>query len=426
MKDIFSRQLLFFSRRRVSIRVANICILFLILSTFACNNSKDTPNDSSYASLLNNSNSTAQTTHRWFYFTENGFKETDIPRNAPDITRNPWTQSIRVTSSLQINDMAYLGVNKLGIIEVPHTYGFQENGIASTLKLITNPTFFSKGILGEIFNIETTPVLSFYTNSFFTDTDTDKNLLNQNSPFLVSFDTNSYEFSPLLSQNGVESLVQFEAELTPDKNIYTKSEIRGVYYDAPIWTVLFKSNLSSRTDFFALSFTTDTPLTTNTNQTLQAKTQTMSDYREITRPKPSTELPRRLKDLLSPIAEEVSYYVSFSQNNEASSEHFEHISTSSKAIQGYALALDHCSLAIFEDGTIVFAGSLLAKEVLNDGNPLAFTLPDLGPGYLYGPMVLSGSTLIISWEETSFFETAKSGFLAVDMEQVLYQSTIGD
>ncbi len=422
MKCLFSRLSKIIVKKGVLTCVLGVLVLYSITS---CSKENTALQDSNYASLLESGNSQRQTTHRWFYFTEDGFKETDIPRNAPDTKRKPWTESIRITSSLHINNMAYLGVNKLGFIEVPHTFGFQENGIASKVSLITNSNIFSKGVLGEVYNVDAKPVLSFYTNSFFDNDETKKEGFDSTTPFLVSFDTETYEFLPLLSQEDLISFMHFEHE-NPDREQYALSEIRDIYYKEPLWTLLFKSFQESRTDFFALSFLPSSPLGEIENQSFVANTLTMDEYRVLSRPKPSSDLPRRLQELLEPIASSVSYYLDYSINNGSSNDQYEHIGSNAKPIQGYALSLDHCTLAIFEDGTIIFAGGLPSKEVLNEGKPLAFTLPDLGAGYLYGPTVLSGSTLIVSWEETSFFETGESGFLAVDMEQVLYQEGLGD
>ena len=61
------------------------------------------------------------------------------------------------------------------------------------------------------------------------------------------------------------------------------------------------------------------------------------------------------------------------------------------------------------------------KHVVNEGRPVAFKLPRLPAGYTYSCALIAGSTLFVSWEETAFFETGRSGFLAVDLERILYR-----
>ena len=61
------------------------------------------------------------------------------------------------------------------------------------------------------------------------------------------------------------------------------------------------------------------------------------------------------------------------------------------------------------------------KHVVNEGKPVVFKLPRLPKSYSYGASFIAGSNLFTAWEETAFFETGKSGFLAVDLEQVLYR-----
>ena len=62
------------------------------------------------------------------------------------------------------------------------------------------------------------------------------------------------------------------------------------------------------------------------------------------------------------------------------------------------------------------------KHVVNEGKTTAFKLPRLSAGYTYSYVLIAGSTLFAAWEETAFFETGRSGFVAVNLEEVLYKS----
>ncbi len=402
-----------------------LCVLLVTLLVCSCNHNDADTHASEYAKLLQEKNSSKATTHRWFYFTSDGFKETDIPRNAPFSEKKPWTQAIRITSSAFINGKSYLTVNKLGILEAPQTFGIQKNGIASETKLIKNTDLFSKASVGDIYCIDKKPVVNFFTNSIFELKGNNTADFTAQDPFLVKFNTSDYTFSPLLTQQILSEHVAFQNDTQTIPN-YLESEIREVFFQNNVWSVLFKSDINNRTDFFALSFSSDDPLTQNQFKEFPTTIKSANEYREIIRPKSSSSLPTRIRDLLKPVPNRVSYYLNYSEQDAASIVQYEHISGNSTPIQAYSLSLEHCSILVFEDGTICFAGALPSKSVLNNGETHAFTLPDLGPGYLYGSIALSGSTLYVAWEETSFFETGKSGFLAVDMEQVLYQNETGE
>ncbi len=394
-------------------------ILLAVLTLTSCSNQNSQSSSGEYSKLLQNTSSSMVSTHRWFYFTKDGFKETDIPRNAPKAEPAPWTQAIRITSSAFIDGQAYFAVNKLGLLQVPQTFGIQKEGIASETKLIKNIELFSKASVADIYAVDDEPVINFFTNTIFEDSS--EQGLEGDDPFLVGFNTKTYEYLPLLSINSLSDnlLLQEEPSDTID---FSTIDIREVYYSEGTWNILLKSNQAGKTDFHSLSFTPEYSLLENQSQVLQATLQSIDTYRELSRPNNSLELPQKIHNLLAPVPTRIAYYLSYFYENAPATNEYEHIRTNAKPIQGYAQGLDHCSIAIFEDGTICFAGGLPSKSILNYGETKAFKLPDLGAGYMYGPMALSGSTLIVSWEETSFFETGASGFLAVDMEQVLYQN----
>ncbi len=399
-----------------------LLFIFLVHIFLSCSG-KEATNDAEYAKLLQQSSSERVTTHRWFYFTSDGFKETDIPRNAPEVESHPWTEAIRITSSAFIDEKSYFAVNKLGLMQAPQTFGLQKNGIASETKLIKDTELFSKSSVANMYYIDGTLLFNFYTNSIFEESMNHNSTDTIEKPFLVEFDTSTFNFEPVLTNIDLSEYVEFE--IIPQEPFdFLETEIREVFYDNNTWNMLFKSNQTQRTDFYAMSITADTPITTNQNQTLHATMKSVNEYREIAKPKPSTTLPQTIQTLLKPVPSRVSYYLNYAEENSPSTMQYAHLSANSRPIQGFALGLEHCSIAVFEDGTICFAGALPSKSVLNNGETKAFTLPDLGPGYVYGSIALSGSTLYVAWEETSFYETGRSGFLAVDMEQVLYNNTI--
>ena len=58
------------------------------------------------------------------------------------------------------------------------------------------------------------------------------------------------------------------------------------------------------------------------------------------------------------------------------------------------------------------------------GMPVAIRLPKLPVGFVYSDFVISGSTLYVAWEESSFYETGRAGFLQVNLDRTLYSRLI--
>ena len=70
--------------------------------------------------------------------------------------------------------------------------------------------------------------------------------------------------------------------------------------------------------------------------------------------------------------------------------------------------------AIFSDGTSYIKTAL-------DDKISAFRLPLLPAGYIYGDFAISGDTLYVAWEQSSFYKTGRAGFLQVNLQTVLSQ-----
>ena len=67
-----------------------------------------------------------------------------------------------------------------------------------------------------------------------------------------------------------------------------------------------------------------------------------------------------------------------------------------------------------------FSGALYNKHILNNSRTIALRLPKLPENFVYSDFGISGSFLYVAWEEVSFYETGRAGFLSVDLEKVLY------
>ena len=66
---------------------------------------------------------------------------------------------------------------------------------------------------------------------------------------------------------------------------------------------------------------------------------------------------------------------------------------------------------------------LITEKINEDKVCAAFRLPLLPSGFSYGEEAISGNTLYVAWEESSFFKTGRAGFITVDLKPILQTST---
>lgn len=401
-----------------------ICSLYTLIFCTSCSGKNGTALPVEYSRILKSNDSPGTPTHRWFYFTNEGFKETDVPRNAPKVQKKPWTEAVRITSSLIIDGTGYFLVNKLGLIVCPPASGLQKEGIASQTFLVKNPDIFSDFASGSLFCIEGSPVFNLYTNSIFAPLD--KDFSGGTEPdkadaFLLSYDKETCDFFPLLYRKDFPR---------PDK-----TELRELFCIDGLWYVLLKETGEQRTDFYAYSFDAGESLsarirkyrnvnggTSENHPKLAFKEIGVHEFREKIHPRADLFLPDRLKDLLEPVPPSIPWFLEYRSDSSQAPIRFVRREYAPNPRQAYAVSDERYSAAFFEDGTVFFAGTLPMKHVVNEGKTAAVKLPRLSAGYTYSYALIAGSTLIAAWEETAFFETGRSGFVAVDLEQVLYES----
>ncbi|WP_428768975.1 hypothetical protein V1L52_09120 [Treponema sp. HNW] len=401
--------------------VSSLCAL--IFYAAACSSEKKGEMPITYSRILNAHRKGGVPTHRWFYFTDDGFKETDVPRNAPPIQKKPWTEAVRITSSVLIDDTGYFLVNKLGLLVCPPASGMQRDGIASKTVLVKDSDIFSDFACGSLFCIDDIPVFNLYTNSIFSSGQ--ENLAEKSSKksdaFLIRYDTEQHCFNPLLYRGDFDWPLQ--------------ADIRELFFIDNLWYVLLKTDENRRTDFYAYSFKTNESLISfgqrnpdpdrekdGLSSKIVSEKIEVNDYREKIRPRDALLMPSRLKNVLVPVPPGIPWYLEYRVEGGRSPVRFVRHEHAPDPRQAFASAADSYSAVFFEDGTVCFAGTLPMKHVINEGKPVAFKLPRLSAGYTYSCALIAGSTLFAAWEETAFFETGRSGFVAVNLEEVLYGS----
>ena len=341
--------------------------------------------------------------HKWYYFTYDGFNQVSVPQKAPQILLKPWTEAIRISSGITIGTDGFLTVNKLGLLNC-------EPQDEIPAKLSVDNQFFANLTVDNMTSIDGFPVFHVYKNPEFNSVSNS----NSNHPFLVQYHPESSVFMPLL--------------FTEDLDFSTSVEVSDVVYNNSEWTVTLKSADNTRKDFEYLTFSSyESLITTEPNKRKDIITTTEiteGEYRSKVLPKNFSQAPQRVKTLLSRLPGNFEYFIEIAEPNLGIKSSYIKKSAQSAEnsipMEAQVLLNDTFSLAVFTDGTSFFEGAIQDKYVVNNGNPVAFRLPKLPMGFSYGTAIVEKNILYVAWEEKVFYEVGRTGFLTVDLEKVFY------
>ncbi|OJF76719.1 MAG: hypothetical protein BKP49_06050 [Treponema sp. CETP13] len=374
----------------------------------SCNDDNKNISENSYSKLLNSTTTTIN--HRWFYFTNTGFLETQSPSLAPDKVLEPWTEKPRITSGTIINGQVFFTVNKLGILVCPAVSGLQSDGISSQTYLVKDSSLFTNYTAGNMYCINDKPAFNLYTNTIF---DKNQNHDTNSIPILIEFNPLSNEFKTLLYKNDFvpsNEAIQFE-----DLNL------NSLQYINKKWYASFKNSLDNQTTIlFTKTYSNEPENIKSLSTTTACKKINQEEFRERTEPTPFSIAPKKIQDLLYMIPKTTPFYIRYLEDSDSNTTVFSQSTKQGDVLEGYAMSTTDCSLAVFADGTTYFAGKLPYKAVLKNGKTIAFKLPLLPDNYIYGYSFIAGSNLYVSWEEHDFYKTGKSGFIVVNLEEILY------
>ena len=381
-----------------------IILIILSLSFFSCR-PKDSSNFSDVVveTQMPEIKTISKKTHKWYYFTYEGFKQTSGPQNAPQVLLKPWTEAIRISSGITISNEGFLTVNKLGLLSCEPQDEVQA-------KLAVNNQFFADLTVDNITSVDGFPVFHVYKNPEFNTTESAKT----NHPFLVQYHPESSVFMPLL----------YTEDLEFSKGI----EVSDVVYKDSEWAITLKSADNTRKDFEYLTFSSyESLITTEPNKRKDIINTTEiseGEYRTKILPKNFAQAPQRVKSLLSRLPNNFEYYIEiFEPNSGMQTSYIKKASgkaENSMLMDAQVILNDTFSLAVFTDGTSFFEGAIQDKYVVNNGNPIAFRLPKLPMGFSYSTFVVEKNILYIAWEEKLFYEIGRTGFLTVDLDKVFY------
>lgn len=352
--------------------------------------------------------------HTWYTFTKDNFESIEKPQDSSMLPMTPWTEAVRISSAGNcsgsgVNESkAYAIVNRLGVL----TFDNENISLSKDINL------FSDRTCGNVAFINDIPIYTVYKSSFFNESVTNPDYAKDNSQhlFLVQFDETARISYPILNCNN----------LTDEAN----SEVTDSYWDGENWFCCIKTSSDVKNTFSYIKWKPATPLLSISP--ILAKNEIIIDeidvdtFRNVKEHRDFSMAPERIKKLLAGFAKDVPFTLELQNAGGSSTRTYYNAVEESekKELRASGILSESWSCVLFEDGTLYIEGALPGKHILRGGKPVAIRLPKLPAGYLYSDFVISGTTLYAGWEESSFYQTARSGFLQVNLDKSLYSKLL--
>lgn len=346
--------------------------------------------------------------HKWFYFTKDGFDQTDRPEFAPVITRGAWTECIRISSanidSNSKKTKGYAVVNRLGIL----TFDSDEVWLSKDIGVFENRT------AGNLAFVNDTPVFSVFKSAFFNNSISSSSYKKDDSQhfFLLQYDDSTRVSYPVIN--------------SPNLVDQKEAEVSDFQWNGDKWycSVKYVENERTKFDYISwrplVSLLSITPGTAKDN--ISVEEISLQDFRDIREIKSFNKAPEKIKQLLKGFSSKRAFIIDVKNAGGEGSKKYQNLITSQmgKELQAKAIVSRELTSVLFEDGTMYLQGNMNNKPFFNGGKTLAIRLPKMPEGYSYTDYVITDTTLFAGWEESSFYETGRSGFIAVNLEKLLY------
>ena len=170
--------------------------------------------------------------HKWYYLSQDGFNEVDLPQHAPQVMEQPWTEAVRIASAASLPAdfaegaayQAYALVNRLGLLAFS----------GEDIKLFTDSSYFSSLTADSLVFSDGQPVFYLYKSSFFNSSATSPDEGGER-PFLLDFNSRSGLFYPLVSYQNL--------------GMDTSEEIIGFFWNGESWTCAAKRRRDQQIEF---------------------------------------------------------------------------------------------------------------------------------------------------------------------------------
>ncbi len=352
--------------------------------------------------------------HTWFYFTDQTYKEIDKIQHVPFKKQAPWTETIRISSANNAADSdeeickAYAVVNRLGIL------CFENDKISISL----DKSIFDDRTAGNLIFLNNTPIYSIYKSAFFNETITEDLYKSGKTDhlFLMQFDDTAKISYPIVNCSS----------LIDEPN----SEVVDYVWDGLNWLCCIKSIVEDKTLFTYINWKPTVPLLTlspaNVRNSIVISESDVDSFRAAKEHRAYKQAPERIRNMLSGFSTDLPFIMEVKSAGGSSNRIYENEIPGSKEkpLNSKAVLAQSWSCVLFEDGTLFMEGALPGKHILRQGKPIAIRLPRLPAGFVYSDFVISNTTLYAAWEETTFYNTGRSGFLKVDLDKTLYSKLL--
>ncbi|MBO7136163.1 MAG: hypothetical protein J6V73_06005, partial [Spirochaetaceae bacterium] len=339
---------------------------------------------------------------RWSAFTKDGIVEIESPSELPTQIFRPWTETLRVSGAAKINNNSYFLINRLGLALLP-------DSLENQPELITDAMYFTDTTASNLVSVENNPVFHVYRNSFFNSKASEAPL-----PFLIQYRAENKIFFPLLRVT--------DLELNPE------AETVHLMYDGSSWAASFKTSTQDKINFTYLQFFSYEPLISLTGMPkpgqIQKQELSIDLFKQIVCNYEFEKAPERVRKLLAQIPPKFSLDLYYSSEKTGTPVNYVRQGSAENALlfKGAVKDFGTCIISLFEDGTTYFSGALPNNYILRNGKPVVFRLPKLPKGFIYNDFVISGNILYAAWEEEFFYQTARAGFISVDLKKLLYEA----
>lgn len=396
----------------MSIQNKNILILILALCfvffTTGCSGKKDTTVEQKVDFV-----EVPEVNHFWYYFTENDFVQTEKPQYAPVVVKKAWTEAVRISSANSFgvseneNSKGLAIVNRLGVI------CFENENVI----LCRDDILFKDRTAGNLGFWNETPIFSVYKSSFFNDTVLNPVYKNDDSLhfFLVQFDENAKISYPLVNSNNLVGNLN--------------CEVTDFTWNGEEWICSVKTVDGAKTSFSYVKWKPLVPLLSVTpakaSEEISVVEVSADEFRKSKEIMDYDYAPERIKKMLKGFSDNTAFYLEVkSAGGNSVRKYYNQCAASTEELYARAVIDQSWSCVLFEDGTLFIEGALPGKHILRGGKSVAIRLPKLPAGFLYSEFVISGTTLYAAWEESSFYEVGRSGFIKINLDKTLYSRLI--
>lgn len=332
----------------------------------------------------------------WYYFSETGIHPALNPSEIPPRAFVPWTEAVRVADAAIVNKVPSFLINRLGLM----TSASGSEG--STLR---TDSLFSSNTAAAIYNTGSKTVIRLYRNSFFSESRTSAGVNPSQDVCLAAYNTETGSFSISLTAT--------------DLGLPVNAQCVALDRIGSMWYATFKHEKDNKVEFSYLEFESfpERKEGSASFDLTDIRKLSQDAYRKSVAPFSFSDAPESLKSILSVLPETTSFslrvyspvtrsaqlYVRGNRNEEER-----------RSVDGTAFVSDEKTAVLFADGTFYYR-----KDNSTEKTSI-LQLPSLSNGYVYTNFILTGKTLLVSWEEQRFFETGRTGLLEITLGDAVY------